>query len=52
VGEPPLVLGYSVVEALGMAVAAVADYRQAPKLDMPATPERVLMAVQRMRGNG
>jgi xanthine dehydrogenase large subunit len=49
VGEPPLVLGYSVVEALGMAVAAVADYRQAPKLDMPATPERVLMAVERLK---
>ncbi|MBN9315588.1 MAG: xanthine dehydrogenase molybdopterin binding subunit [Devosia sp.] len=49
VGEPPLVLGYSVVEALSMAVASVADYRVAPRLDMPATPERVLLAVERMR---
>lgn len=49
VGEPPLVLGYSVVEALSMAVASVADYRIAPQLDMPATPERVLMGVERMR---
>jgi xanthine dehydrogenase large subunit len=49
VGEPPLVLGYSVVEALSMAVASVADYTIAPRLDMPATPERVLMAVERMR---
>jgi len=49
VGEPPLVLGYSVVEALAMAVASVADYRLDPALDMPATPERVLMAVERMR---
>jgi xanthine dehydrogenase large subunit len=49
VGEPPLVLGYSVVEALSMAVASVADYRIAPRLDMPATPERVLLAVERMR---
>ncbi len=49
VGEPPLVLGYSVVEALAMAVASVADYRVDPALDMPATPERVLMAVERMR---
>ncbi|HQZ13810.1 MAG TPA: xanthine dehydrogenase molybdopterin binding subunit [Devosia sp.] len=49
VGEPPLVLGYSVVEALSMAVASVADYRIAPRLDMPATPERVLMGVERMR---
>ncbi len=52
VGEPPLVLGYSVVEALAMAVASVADYRVDPALDMPATPERVLMAVERMRGLG
>jgi xanthine dehydrogenase large subunit len=49
VGEPPLVLGYSVVEALAMAVASVADYKADPALDMPATPERVLMAVERMR---
>lgn len=49
VGEPPLVLGYSVVEALSMAVASVADYKIAPQLDMPATPERVLMGVERMR---
>jgi len=48
VGEPPLVLGYSVVEALSMAVASVADYRIAPRLDMPATPERVLMGCERM----
>ncbi len=52
VGEPPLVLGYSVVEALAMAVASVADYKADPALDMPATPERVLMAVERMRGLG
>ena len=45
----PLVLGYSVVEALSMAVASVADYRVAPNLDMPVTPERVLMGVERMR---
>jgi len=32
-----------------MAVASVADYRVCPKLDAPATPERVLMAVERMR---
>jgi xanthine dehydrogenase large subunit len=49
VGEPPLVLGYSVVEAISMAVASVADYKIAPRLDMPATPERVLLAVERMR---
>lgn len=49
VGEPPLVLGYSVVEALSMAVAAVANYTVSPRLDMPVTPERVLMGVERMK---
>jgi xanthine dehydrogenase large subunit len=49
VGEPPLMLALSVVEALGMAVASVADYRVAPRLDTPLTPERVLMGVERMR---
>jgi len=52
VGEPPFMLGIAVFEALGMAVASVADYREAPRLDAPATPERVLMAVERLkRGN-
>ena len=32
-----------------MAVASVADYRICPRLDAPATPERVLMAVERLR---
>ena len=49
VGEPPLCLAYSVVEALSMAVASVADYRVHPNLDMPVTPERVLMGVERVR---
>ncbi|MEQ1899719.1 MAG: xanthine dehydrogenase molybdopterin binding subunit [Devosia sp.] len=49
VGEPPICLAVSVVEALSMAVASVADYRIAPRLDMPVTPERVLMGVERMR---
>ena len=49
VGEPPLMLAMSVVEALSMAVASVGDYRVAPRLDTPVTPERVLMGVQRMK---
>lgn len=49
VGEPPFMLGISVLEALSMAVASVADYRQCPRLDTPATPECVLMAVERLR---
>ncbi len=50
VGEPPFMLGISVFEALSMAVASIADYRECPRLDAPATPERVLMAIERLRG--
>ncbi|TLP48578.1 xanthine dehydrogenase molybdopterin binding subunit [Cohaesibacter sp. CAU 1516] len=49
VGEPPFMLAASVLEALSMAVASVADYRQCPRLDAPATPERILMAVDRLQ---
>ncbi len=52
VGEPPFMLGISVFEALSMAVASVADYRICPRLDAPATPERVLMAVERLKAAG
>jgi xanthine dehydrogenase large subunit len=52
VGEPPFMLGISVFEALSMAVASVADYRECPRLEAPATPERVLMAVERLRAGG
>jgi xanthine dehydrogenase large subunit len=49
VGEPPFMLAVSVLEALSMAAASVADYRVPPRLDAPATPERILMAVERLR---
>jgi len=49
VGEPPLMLGMSVWSALKDAVASIADYRFSPELDTPATPEKVLWAVENMR---
>ena len=49
VGEPPLMLAISVFAALSDAVASVADYDVRPELDAPATPERVLAAVSRVR---
>ncbi len=52
VGEPPFMLAISVLEAISMAVASVADYRISPRLDAPATPERVLMAIERLRPAG
>ncbi len=49
VGEPPLMLGISAFMALSDAVASVGGYRTYPFLDTPATPERVLFAVERVR---
>lgn len=49
VGEPPFMLGLSVFHSLADAVAAIADHRLCPRLDAPATPERVLGAIQRLR---
>ncbi len=52
IGEPPLLLCASVVEALSMAVASTAGYRCCPRLDTPATPERLLLAIERLRLEG
>ncbi len=45
VGEPPLLLSFSVFLAIRDAVASVADYTKNPNLDAPATPERILAAI-------
>ena len=49
VGEPPLMLAISVLHALSDAVAATVGHRRCPGLDAPATPERVLAAIERLR---
>jgi xanthine dehydrogenase large subunit len=50
VGEPPLMLAISVWLAIRDAVASLANYRRTPLLDAPATPERVLAAIEEIRG--
>ncbi len=50
VGEPPLMLGISAFLALSDAVAAAGDGTIYPALDAPATPERILRAVDHVRG--
>ncbi len=50
VGEPPLMLSLSVFHALRDAIASVADYRELPRLDAPATPESVLSAINALAG--
>jgi xanthine dehydrogenase large subunit len=49
VGEPPFMLPISVLEAISMAAASVAGYRIAPRIDAPATPERVLLCLERLQ---
>ncbi len=49
VGEPPLMLGISVFHAIKDAIAAAGEHQLAPRLDAPATPERVLLAVEDLR---
>jgi xanthine dehydrogenase large subunit len=49
VGEPPLILAIAVWLAIRDAVASVAEHRLLPRLDAPATPERVLAAVDDIR---
>ena len=45
VGEPPLLLPFSVFFALRDAIASVADYRFNPPLNAPATGEAILNAI-------
>jgi xanthine dehydrogenase large subunit len=49
VGEPPFMLGISALMALSDAVAACGDGSVYPALDAPATAERILWAVERVR---
>ncbi|UZK66447.1 xanthine dehydrogenase molybdopterin binding subunit [Sphingomonas sp. M1-B02] len=49
VGEPPFMLAISVFSALTQAVAAAAPGKGLPALDAPATPERILAAIEELR---
>jgi xanthine dehydrogenase large subunit len=49
VGEPPLLLPFSVFFAIRDAVASVADYKINPPLNAPATSEAILNAVDAVR---
>jgi xanthine dehydrogenase large subunit len=49
VGEPPFMLGIAAWCAIKDAVASVGDYKHQPKIDAPATPERVLWGCEQMR---
>ncbi len=49
VGEPPFMLAISVFEALRDAIGSVCPQGPRVALDAPATPERVLRAIQHLR---
>lgn len=49
VGEPPLMLAISVFHAISDALSSLDDYKSVPDLDAPATPERILMAAEKMK---
>jgi xanthine dehydrogenase large subunit len=49
VGEPPLMLALSAYFALRDAAAATAGAEQVLSMDAPATPERILLAVEQLR---
>lgn len=51
IGEPPLMLAVSAFNAITDAVASIGNYRYMPKLDVPATPERILEAINDLREN-
>ena len=51
VGEPPLMLAISVWSAIKDAISSISEYASSPKLDTPATPERILEACMAMRNN-
>ena len=50
VGEPPFMLAISVLGALKNAIASTSESGVIPRLDTPATPERVLQAIQTLNG--
>jgi xanthine dehydrogenase large subunit len=49
IGEPPIHLATAAWTALKDAIGSIADHRVPVSLDAPATPERILMAVERLR---
>jgi xanthine dehydrogenase molybdopterin-binding subunit B len=49
VGEPPFIHALSVFFAIKYAVAAVANHTQYPELSIPATHEKIVMAIEKLK---
>jgi len=50
-GEPPLMLAMSVFFAIKDAIASTSNYRKIPNLDAPATPEKILLSINKLKKN-
>jgi len=48
-GEPPLMLAMSVFFAIKDAIASLSNYKKAPELDAPATPEKILTSINKLK---
>ena len=48
-GEPPLMNAMSVFFAIKNAIASISNYTLTPSLDAPATPEKILMSINKMK---
>ncbi len=48
-GEPPLMNAMSVFFAIKNAISSISNYNLMPKLDAPATPERILMSINELK---
>ena len=48
-GEPPLMNAMSVFFAIKNAIASIGDYKIAPVINAPATPEKILMSIKNIK---
>jgi len=48
-GEPPLMNAMSVFFAIKNAIASIGNYTINPELDAPATPEKILMSIKKLK---
>ena len=48
-GEPPLMLAMSVFFAIKDAIASISNYQKIPDLNAPATPEKILLSIKKLK---
>ncbi len=48
-GEPPLMLAMSVFFAIKDAISSISNYQKIPDLDAPATPEKILLSIKKLK---